>query len=543
MIRGSLTLCLLLLARLSVCCTNVIITPGATVDGSTFITYNADSTRRFGYLHFAPRGLWAPNSTVDLYNYETGEFIGRIDQVPVTYNVVVRLPGLMNEYQVSIGETTFGGLAELSHQPGALVDYGSLMYLALQRSRSAREAIRVMDAIVQRYGYLSSGESFSVADSREAWIMEMIGKGLHERGAARITTFPLDDPDNCMYSPDVVSFAKRHGLYPSDASDADFSFSDTYAPMTFLAARACEARVWSAFRRLAGPGAVDEYLDYALGHNLTHRMPLWVRPSHGVTLNETMALMRDHYEGTPLEMASDVGSAPFGAPYRWHPLQWSSGGRSYVNERPIATQQTGYGLVAQSRPWLPRQVGAVLWFAVDDTGCSVYFPAYACATRVPASYDADGGIMDVDFDKAFWVFNTVANYAYGRWDLVYPELDERRQRHEARFFDEVAAVDAKAVELVRHGHVAHAVELMTGYSERSGNELVADWWAFYKFLFARHMDGVFRVRGTAPGRPVITQPGYSAQWYQRIVTETGDRYLVTGASSKKRSRVAAVEGI
>jgi dipeptidase len=357
---------------------------------------------------------------LDIYEWDTGKYLGKIKQAPVTYNVV----GNINEHQVAIGETTFGGREELGKQTGAIMDYGSLIYVALQRAKTAREAIRIMTELVAEYGYYSSGESFSIADPNEVWIMEMIGKGEGQKGAvwvalripdgyisghanhARITTFPLKDKENCLYSPDVVSFARSKGWF--SGKDEEFSFSDVYAPIDFGGARFCEARVWAIFRKVNKD--MDKHLDYAMGHNLTNRMPLWIKPDRKISVQDMFAFMRDYYQGTPLDMTVDVGAGPYGNPYRWRPLTFKVDGATYCNERAVVTQQTGFSFISQSRSWLPNPIGGVLWFSVDDAGSAVYSPMYCGMTEVPHAFAVgNGSMMEFSPDAAFWVFNQVSN--------------------------------------------------------------------------------------------------------------------------------------
>eukprot|EP00727_Mastigamoeba_balamuthi_P002461 m51a1_g12211 hypothetical protein (549) ;mRNA; r:7237-9244 len=537
-----------LLAAAALACTDILVTPGATVDGSSMISYNADSHTLYGELYHWPHAHWPANSTVDVVEWDTGNYLGKIPQVAETYNVV----GNVNEYQLAIGETTYGGLEALQHQSKGIIDYGSLIYLALQRARTAREAIRVMTALVEEHGYASEGESFSIADPKEVWVMDFIGKGEFELGAvwvarripdgyisahanqARITTFPRNDPDNCVYAADVVSFAKRHGFYPASAPDAEFSFSDVYNPVTFDGARGCEARVWSAFRYAAGAAAMDPYTDYVLGRNLKNRMPLWVRPARLLTVNDTMTMMRDHYEGTVLDFRTDVGAGPYGAPYRWRPMSFKVGAHEYTNERSTSTQQTGWAFVAQLRSWLPDEFGAINWFAVDDTACTVYFPMYSSATRVPKAYErGNGAMMSFTFDSAFWAFSLVSNFAYTRWSAIYPEVSARINEYEGRYFKEVAEVDQKAAVYYKSSPAA-AVEYVTAYSERTGNKLAADWLEFFKYLFTKYQDGNVKFPNPGHRDPIVKQPGYPQAWYERIVADAGDRYIMPDEKSTQR---------
>ena len=418
-------------------CTNFLISKGATVDGSTMITYAADSHVLYGELYFRPAKDYPENTLMDIYEWDTGKHLGRILQARHTYSVV----GNMNEYQVAIGETTYGGRPELQDTT-AIVDYGSLMYITLQRAKTAREAIKTMAKLVEEYGYYSEGESFSISDPNEVWIMEMIGKGTKmvpvgkgknrkmvnvNKGAvwvarrvpdgyicghanqARITTFPKNDTANCLYAKDVISFARQMGYYSGD--DNDFSFSDTYAPVNFEGARFCEARVWSGFRKVADN--MDQYEDYIKGENLKHRMPLWVKVRKKLTIQDVIGLMRDYFQGTDLDMTKDIGAGPYQCIVRWRPLTWEVDGKTYFNERAISTQQTGFSFVAQSRSWLPNPIGGILWFGVDDTYSTVYSPMYCGITKVPESYAVgNGSMMEFSETSGFWIFNQVSNFAY-----------------------------------------------------------------------------------------------------------------------------------
>lgn len=474
----------------------------------------------------------------DVIDWDGQFYLGQIPEVAHTYNVI----GNSNEWGLVIGETTFGGLAALHEQPGALIDYGSLIYITLQRAKTAREAIDTMASLVATYGYASGGESFSIQDPNEVWLLEMIGKGSGEKGAvwvarrvpegyicahanqARIQTFPLNDPENCKYSADVVDFARRKGFYPASAPAAEFSFSDVYNPVTFETARGCEARVWTFFRQYA-PG-MDAYLDYAKGYNLTNRMPLWVKPAKKLTLLDVMQSFRDHYEGTYFDMTTDVGGEAYGNPYRWRPLRWELDGKNYLHERAIGTQQTGWSFISQSRSWLPAPLAALFWFGVDDTGMTVWTPFYGSATRVPWSFDsANGDIMTMSFDSAFWVFNMVANFAYARYSLMYPEISDKILDFERRFINATATIDAQATKLYNKDPVA-AVEYVTAFGVQTGNGLVADWLKFYKFLFAKYMDGNVKTKVAGKPLPSVSFPGYSKEWLRRLIRETGDRYLI-----------------
>lgn len=516
-------------------CTNILVTRGASRDGSTMITYAADSHTRYGQLYFLPAADYPSGATVDIHDYGSGAYLGTIRQAAHTYAVV----GFMNEHQVSLGETTFGGRPELVDTAG-IIDYGSLMFLALQRSRTAREAITTMAALVAEYGYRSSGESFSISDPREVWIMEMIGKGPGNRGAVwvarkipdgyvsghanhpRITTFPLKDTTTCLYAPDVITFARSKGYFAG--RDADFSFSDTYAPLDFSAARFCEARVWSVFRRVHS--GMDRYLEYALGRDLKNRMPLWIKPDEKLSVHDVMELMRDHYQGTPLDMTEDVGAGPYGCPYRWRPMTWKIDTGEYLNERAISTQQTGFSFVAQARAWLPDPIGGVFWFGVDDTYHTVYTPLYCSITQVPPAFAVgNGSMMEFSETAAFWIFNQVSNFAYTRFRDISPEIRARQRALEEHYLQILPAIDATAVDLMKD-RPEQAIRYLTAMSTVHGQATFREWKDLYKDLFVKYMDG--NIKTAVPGRmnPAVSQPGYGEQWYHRIVAETGDRLRV-----------------
>jgi len=501
------------------------------------ISYAADSHTLYGALYHFPAADHAPGSKRKIVDWDSGMPLGEIDEVSHTYNVI----GNMNEFGLSIGETTFGGLSQLGEQPGAIMDYGSLIYVTLQRAKTAREAIKTMGQLVGTYGYASSGESFSIADPNEVWVMEMIGKGKGEKGAvwvarkipegyicahanqARIQTFPLNDPDNCIYSPDVVTFAQRKGLYPASAPADQFSFSDTFNPISFDGARFCEVRVWSFFRKFA-PG-MDNWLEYVKGYNLTVRMPLWVRPSRKLTVLDVMDAMRDHLEGTWFDFRNDAGAEAFGLPYRWRPLTWEYEGKTYLNERSAATQQTGWSFVSQMRNWMPAPLSGIIWFGVDDAAASVYTPFYGSATRIPFSFDEkNGDMMNFSWTSAFWVFNLVSNFAYTRYSIIHPEIAERITQTEKRYITATADMDARALALYRTDPTA-AIELVTSYGVTTGDNLTKDWLNFFTYLFTKYMDGNVKTKSPNPN-PSVSFPGYPMPWLKRIVAEAGDKYRV-----------------
>jgi dipeptidase len=516
-------------------CSNFLISKGATVDGSTMISYSADSHVLYGELYYRPAADYPAGTMVNVYEWDTGELLGRIPQARHTYSVV----GNMNEHQLAIGETTYGGREELQDTTG-IIDYGSLIYMTLQRAKTAREAIRVMDEMMQAYGYYSSGESFSISDPNEVWIMEMIGKGAGKKGSvwvarkipdgcvsghanqARITTFPLNDPDNCLYAKDVISLAREKGYFTG--KDEEFSFADAYAPLNFEGIRFCDARVWSGFLKVAD--GMEEYIDYIKGENNHHRMPLWVKVNHKLSVADVMSMMRDYYQGTELDMTKDFGAGPNACIVRWRPLTWKVDGVTYFNERAISTQQTGFSFVAQSRSWLPDPVGGIFWFGVDDTYSTVYSPMYCGITSVPASYAVGNGSMMVYSETSgFWVFNQVSNLAYTRYNLMIPYIQERQKKLEDQYIKEIVEIDRVAAELFKKSP-SKALKYLTAYSVKSGDQAVAEWKNLYAFLFTRFMDG--NVKTAVPGKqnPKLEQPGYSEEWYRKVAESTGEKLKV-----------------
>jgi len=552
-------------------CTNLIVTKGASKDGSVMITYAADSHTRYGALFFYPGGSHAPGSMLDVFHYESGKLLGQIAEAPETYTVV----GFMNEHQVAIGEDTWGGLDSLLSQPGAILDYGSLMKIGLQRSMTAREMIRVMTTLVEQYGYATTGESFAISDANEAWILELIGKGKYEKGAvwvarrvpdgyvsghanqARITTFPFsakNDWNNlaqdCYHSPDVISFARKHGFYKG--SDAAFSFSDVYNPVNFGGARFCDARIWTFLRRVnSGVRNNAVYTDYAMGKLardskfpdgtanpngfVSNRLPLWVKPDSLVTLQQMMAAMRDHYEGTPMDMRYDFGAGPFACPYRWRPMEFKVDSTEYLNERAIATQQTGYVFVAQSRSWLPDPIGGIFWFGVDDADGCVFAPMYCGIKNIPQNYAVgNGSMISWSETSAYWTFSQVNNFAYSRYNLIHPEIEKYQQELEQKFIKNNAEFEPMVLELYRSAP-AEASSLLTNYSMETGTRLVAQWTDFYHYLFMKYKDGNIMPseglrlldNGNGKGIPKKpSQPGYGKEWERKMVEGTGDRLKV-----------------
>jgi dipeptidase len=534
-------------------CTNFLITKGASADGSSYISYSADSHVLYGELYHWASADYPAGTLLDVYEWDTGKFLGKIKQATHTYNVI----GNMNENQVAVGETTFGGREELVDTT-AIVDYGSLMYIALQRSRTAREAIQIMTGLVAEYGYSSEGESFSISDPNEVWIMEMLGKGspvqikdkkgriktTYNKGAvwvamripdgyisghanqARITTFPLNDPENCLYSPDAISFARAQGYYSGE--DKDFSFSDTYNPVNFEGARFCEARVWSAFNKVNKD--MGKYLDYVKGYNLKNRMPLYIKPDHKLSLQDIFGFMRDYYQGTELDMTKDPGAGPYGCIVRWRPLTWKVDGVEYCNERAISTQQTGFSFIAQSRSWIPAPLGGIIWFGVDDTYSTVYTPMYTCMTKVPENYAVgNGSMMNFSPDAAFWVFNQVSNFAYTRYQDMIPDIQKVQKKLEDKYIAFTPVIDKMAADLYA-ADKAKAIEFLTDYSVSQGANTVHEWKNLYAFLFTKFMDGNIKEKDGNKQNPKLKQPGYSEDFYRRVIQSTGDKFKVVGSS-------------
>lgn len=537
-------------------CTNFLITAGASVDGSTMITYAADSHTLYGELYYQPAMDYPEGVMRDIYEWDTGKYLGQIPQPRHTYSVV----GNMNEFQLAISETTFGGRSELSSQEGAIMDYGSLIYVTLQRAKTAREAIEVMTNLVEDYGYYSSGESFSIADPKEVWILEMIGKGEGERGAvwvalrvpdgyisghanqARITTFPKNDPENCRYAEDVITFAREKGWY--EGSDDDFSFSDVYAPVDFGGARFCDARVWAGFNKVAE--GMEKYTDYAKGivehagpnNFASNRLPLWIKADKKLSVQDVMGMMRDHFEGTELDMTKDVGAGPSELPYRWRGLTWEVDSVTYCNERAISTQQTGFSFVSQSRDWLPDPIGGILWFGVDDTYSTCYAPMYCGITEIPECFAVgNGDMLTYSETSAFWTFNFVTNFAYLRYNYMIEDIQKVQQAMEDKFVKYVPAIDKAATALYNEDGEEAARNFITEYSVNEANGMTAQWKELGQYLLVKYIDGNIKKEkdgkfertefGLPPG-PL--QPGYSDWWYRVIVEQTGDHFKVLGNS-------------
>jgi dipeptidase len=536
-------------------CTNFIFTKSATKDGSVMVTYAADSHVLFGELYYWPAQDWAEGSMLKVWEWDTGKFLGEIPQVAHTYSVV----GNMNEHQLAIAESTYGGRKELGKANG-IMDYGSLIYIALQRAKNAREAIKVIVELANTYGYASSGESFSICDPNEAWIMELIGKGEGQKGIvwvarqipegyvsghanqARITQFPLagktsissenlnkifDKDITTVYSKDVISFAKEKGFFPKNGRNKDFSFSDSYAPVDFGGARFCDARVWAFFNQVTD--GMDKHWNYAKGEvkydnkgYATNRMPLWVKPNNKIDVLQVMDFMRNHLEGTELDMSKDAGAGPFACPYRWRPMTWKVDGKQYCHERTVATQQTGFSFVAQCRNWLPNEIGGILWFSVDDAATSVYFPMYSSATRMPKSFKAyeKNDMMSFSGRHAFWVFSQVTNYAYTRYNLIQPEIRKKQKALENKYLAYTKMTDAAALSMLKENREM-TIDYLTDFSCNTGNNLTKEWKQLYKYLFAKYMDGNVKTFNPNQMNPDMVQPGYSKKFLKTIVKDHG----------------------
>ncbi len=523
-------------------CTSFLAGARATVDGSTLITYSADSHTLYGELYHWPASDWPENSQLDIKEWDTGKPLGSIPQVPHTFSVV----GNMNEHQVSIAESTFGGRKELVDTT-AILDYGSLIYIALQRSKTAREAIQVMTKLVAEYGYCSEGESFSIGDPNEVWIMDMIGKGPDYKGAvwvavripddcvsghanqARIRQFPLDDPENCLYSPDVISFARQQGYF--SGMNKDFSFADAFAPLDFEALRWCEARVWSFFRRVKS--GMDAYLPYING-NSREVMPLFVKPDRKLSAQDFKEFMRDHFEDTPFDMRNDAGAGPFQSPYRWRPLSYILDSIEYVNERATATQQTGFTFVAQMRNWMPDPAGGILWFGVDDANTSVYVPIFCGINEIPECFRVgNGDLLTFSWTSAFWINNWVANQCYTKYSYMIKDIRPVQQNLEATFNADIAVLDDSIASFYEQ-HPDSVRMLLTDYSVTQAQSTTKRWKKLGEYLMIKYMDGNIKKETDEKftrnpyGQPESPDfPGYGDPFYRSIVKDAGGKFTVS----------------
>ena len=513
-------------------CTNFIVTRAASADGSNMVTYAADSHGLYGVLYRYVPGAFT--AMMDVTEWDTGRYIGQIAQAQTTYRTL----GNSNEHSLFITETTFGGRPELE-DPNGGIDYGSLIYITLQRAKTAREAIDIIVELANTYGYCSSGESFSLVDQQEAWIMELIGKGPNDKGIvwvarripdgyvsahanqARITTFPWNDPENCLYAEDVAEVARKNGWYRG--KDKDFSFADAYAPLDFGAMRGCEARVWAFFRTVADN--MDQYEDYAMGHNPANRMPLWVKPTEKVTVKTLMDCMRDHYEGTKMDMTTDIGAGGEECPYRWRPMYFTVDGVEYCNERATATQQTGFWLVGQARP---EKVG-ILWFGTDDAATSPLTPIYVNSTEVPECLrEGNGSMLEYSDTAMFWVTNRIAQFAYLRYNIIGKHVRSEVDKWENEMIARVNDIDAQ---IAAAECACEKAKIATEFSVSTAQTLFQKWDNLDKYLMVKYIDG--NVKGEdengfidngngkdIPGK--ISQPGYTERWKRAVAADKGE---------------------
>ena len=536
-------------------CTNFLLSRGSTSDGSTMITYAADSHTRYGQLRFHPGGTHQPGEMLSLYNYGSLKHQIDIPQAARTYRVV----GFINEHQFAMGETTWGGIAPLSKGNLEGIDYGNLIYLALQRARNCREAIRVMADLVATYGYADGGETFSLADPDEVWLFEITSKGHEEKGAvwvarrlpegyvsahanqARITQFPqepsrwrkargkglhpaisslhldyINEPEvECVYSHDVVSFARKNGWF--SGKDADFSYADTYNPLTFSGLRACEARVYAFFNRIAQ--GMQRYEAYAMGDPKAERLPLWIKPDQKLSTHDVMELMRDHFEGTPMDMTQDVGAGPFHCPYRWRPMDFKVDGKEYIHERAISTQQTGFSFVAQCRKGFADHLGGIIWFGVDDTYSTCYCPMFCAIDSIPLCFrEGNGSMSQYSPTSAFWLFNRVSNFCYLRYDSMIVDVRNMQKECEDYFISSVEKLKSTSTPAQLTGLSHHLAEIM-----------MEAWNRLDQLLLTKYIDG--NIKYVKDGQIETTptgvvrfpqQPPYPDWFYRAIVNDHGE---------------------
>lgn len=547
-------------------CTSMLVTRGASKDGSTMITYTADAHVLYGELYHWPAATFPPGAMLDIYEWDTGKFLGQIEQVSQTYSVV----GNMNEHQLVIAESTFGGRPELRDSAG-IIDYGSLIYITLQRAKTAREAIKIMSELVEKYGFYSSGESFSIGDPNEVWYMEMISKGSDiktdrrtrktfnaNKGAvwvalrvpdgyisahanqARITQFPLENGTSSItsknldkifnpevevvYAHDIISFARSKNYF--NGLDAEFSFVDAFDPLDFGGLRFCEARVWSIFRRV--DASMDKYISFIKG-DISNRMPLWIKPTEKLSLSDVKQLKRDHYQGTEFDMSQDVGAGPFAKPYRWRPMSWEIDGERFVHERAISTQQTAFSFVSQSRNWLPNPIGGILWFGVDDTYSTVYTPMYCGILEVPYSFaQGNGSMVEFTWNSAFWVFNFVANWTYHRFSDKIIDVKKLQSELETKYQAFTPAIDHAAQILYKTDPML-ARKFLTDFSVSQGENTTREWRELSEYLINKYIDGNIKNKENGNfklnehGNPASPKhPRYPDDWYRRIVKERGE---------------------
>lgn len=529
----------------SYACSNVIVGKKASADGSVFVSYNADSYGMYGNVYHHDGGTHAAGEIRKVYDWDTNKYHGEIPQAAITYTV----NGQMNENQVSITETTYGGREELWETEG-IIDYGSLIYIALERATSARNAISIMTSLIDQYGYCSEGETFSICDKNEAWIMEMIGKGKGEKGAvwvavripddcvcahanqSRITKFSQYKKGDVLYSKDVIKFARKKGYF--NGKDADFSFRDAYAPNDFGAVRYCDARAWSIFNRLCN--GMEQYIEYAKGNDLTGEMPLFMKPKQPVTLEDVMGCMRDHYEGTPLDIQNEIGAGPYNMPYRPTPLSFEVDGKKYFNERPVSTQQTAFCFVGQMRSQYPDAIGGISWMTNDDPNMAPFVPIYCGASAMPKCFQRiDGKQDDVTFswESAFWLQNTVSNMVYPYYAKMFPDLLKSRDMEKSLMFLANKQTE-EALKLLNNESKEAATKYITDVSAKGAEAMMVTWKKLFEYLVVRHNDMALkkidenqRFLKTADGLVEAPErPGYPEAFRRAIVKENGERYIM-----------------
>lgn len=518
-------------------CSNLIVGKKASVDGSVMVSYNADDYGMFGHLCHYPAGTHPKGTMRQIYDWDSGVYHGEIEEAPVTYNVI----GNINEFQLSIGETTYGGREEMVDSTGIL-DYGSLIYVTLQRAKTAREAISVMTSLVEKYGYNSEGETFSICDPNEAWIMEMQGTGAGSKGVvwvalripddaicahanqSRIGKFNMKDKKNVLYSKNVISYARKMGWF--NGKDSEFSWKNTYAFPDFSGRRFCDARVWSFFNHYAD--GFDRYLPWALGKDKdAEDMPLWIVPNRKLSVADVENGMRDHYEGTALALdTTSIGGGIYEMPYRPTPLTFTVDGKQYFNERPISTQQTAFTFVSQLRSWLPREIGGVLWFGNDDANMVAYTPVYCGNTVQPACYNTKGAdAVTFSSDNAFWLCNMVSNMVYPRYSQLFPELKAVRDSLETSYFANQTSIEKQAADLYQTDKAA-ALKLLNNYSNAKADEMLANWKRLATRIIVKYNDMAVKKEKDGKLLQSVTRPGYPASFGRKLVKETGDWYAV-----------------
>ena len=518
-------------------CSNLIVGKKASVDGSVMVSYNADDYGMFGHLCHYPAGTHPKGTMRQIYDWDSGVYHGEIEEAPVTYNVI----GNINEFQLSIGETTYGGREEMVDSTGIL-DYGSLIYVTLQRAKTAREAINVMTSLVEKYGYNSEGETFSICDPNEAWIMEMQGTGAGSKGVvwvamripddaicahanqSRIGKFNMKDKKNVLYSKNVISYARKMGWF--NGKDSEFSWKNTYAFPDFSGRRFCDARVWSFFNHYADD--FDRYLPWALGKDKdAEDMPLWIVPNRKLSVADVENGMRDHYEGTALALdTTNIGGGIYEMPYRPTPLTFTVDGKQYFNERPISTQQTAFTFVSQLRSWLPREIGGVLWFGNDDANMVAYTPVYCGNTVQPACYNTKGAdAVTFSSDNAFWLCNMVSNMVYPRYSQLFPELKAVRDSLETSYFANQTSIEKQAADLYQTDKAA-ALKLLNNYSNAKADEMLASWKRLATRIIVKYNDMAVKKEKDGKLLQSVTRPGYPASFGRKLVKETGDWYAV-----------------